>query len=78
MLGTLLIHLGSGCKCTGSRNAFVIPVLPQGLVSQILQNRGPMESHGQLTRVKGFLEVLLMHNLQSPISLASCWSLLHC
>lgn len=23
----------------------VVPVLPQGLVSQILQNRGPMESH---------------------------------
>lgn len=36
----------------------VVPVLPQGLVSQILQNRGPMESHGQLTRMKGFLEVI--------------------
>lgn len=56
----------------------VVALLPQGLVSQILQKRGPIESHGQLTRVKVFLEVLLMHNLQSPITLASCWSLLHC
>lgn len=56
----------------------VIPVLPQGLVSQISPKKDSMESHGQLTMVRDFLEVLLMRHLQSPISLASCWSLLHC